>query len=80
MKSNRKQKVQGTLRIEFNDIFELELRSKRERKETNSRDDFDTFLVVEDLRSDKVAIASLDAPFWKEALYNEIESIIDNHT
>ena len=80
MKSNRKQKVQGTLRIEFNDIFELELRSKRERKETNSRDDFDTFLVVEDLRSDKVAITSLDATFWKEALYNEIESIIDNHT
>ena len=44
--------------------------------ETNLGDGFYTFLIDEDPRSYKEAITSLDAPFWKEAINSEIESIM----
>ena len=80
-KTNGQQQVQRNLRIESSDPCELKLRrSKRERKETNLGDDFYTFLVDDDPRSYKEAMTSSYAPLWKEALNNEIESIMHNHT
>ena len=55
-------------------------RVKQIRKETNLRDGFYTFLIDEDPRSYKEAITSPNAPFWKEAINSEIESIMYNHT
>ena len=48
--------------------------------ETNLGDGFYTFLIDEDPRSYKEAITSPNAPFWKEAINSEIESIMYNHT
>ena len=66
---------------ESDDNEEIELRrSKRVRKETDFGKDFFTFLVGDDPLTYKEAISSPDAPFWKEAINNELESILPNHT
>jgi hypothetical protein len=63
------------------DDFELEpRRSTRIRKETNLGDDFYTFLVDGDPLTYSDAISSPDGPLWKEAINNEIQSIMSNHT
>ena len=54
--------------------------SEREMKDANLGYDFYTFLVDDNPRSYKEAITSPDAPFWKEAINSEIESIMHNHT
>ena len=60
---------------------EIELkRSKRARKETDFGKYFFTFLVGDDPFTYKEAISSPDAPFWKETINNELESILSNHT
>ena len=48
--------------------------------ETNLGDGLYTFLIDEDPRSYKETITSPDAPFWKEVINSEIESIMYNHT
>ncbi|KAJ9684091.1 hypothetical protein PVL29_016537 [Vitis rotundifolia] len=81
MKLNGEQEVQKTRRDKSIEPSEFETRrSKRDRKETNLGDGFYTFLIDEDPRSYKEAITSPDAPFWKEAINSEIESIMYNHT
>ncbi|KAL6334070.1 hypothetical protein AAG906_001830 [Vitis piasezkii] len=81
MKLNGKQQVQKTSRNKSIEIFEFESRrSKKDRKETNLKDGFYTFLIDEDPRSYKEVITFPDAPFWKEAINSEIESIMHNHT
>ena len=66
---------------ESDDNEEIELRrSKRVRKETDFGKDFFTFLIDDDPLTYKEAISSPDAPFWKEAINNELESILSNHT
>ena len=55
-------------------------RSKRPRIENNLGDGFFTFLVESEPTSYKEAISSLEAPFWKEAINSEIESILQNNT
>ncbi|KAL6318624.1 hypothetical protein AAG906_000702 [Vitis piasezkii] len=81
MKLNDEQQVQKTSRDESIEPSEFEpRRSKRDRKETNLRDGFYTFLIYEDPKSYKEAITSPDASFWKEAINSEIESIMCNHT
>ncbi|MCI48733.1 gag-pol polyprotein, partial [Trifolium medium] len=50
------------------------------RKETNLGDDFYTFIVDGDPLTYSEAISSPDGPFWKEAINNEIHSIVSNHT
>ena len=55
-------------------------RSKRPRIEKNLGDGFFTFLVKSEPTSYKEAMSSLEAPFWKEAINNEIESILQNNT
>ena len=81
MKPNGEQQVQKTSKDKSIEPFEFEPRkSKRDRKETNLGDGFYTFLIDEDPRSYKELITSPDAPFWKETINSEIESIMYNHT
>ena len=81
MELNGKQQVQKTNRDKSIEPSEFEpRRSKRNRKETNLGDGFYTFLIDEDPRSYKEATTFPDAPFWNEAINNEIESIMYNHT
>ena len=62
MKLNSEQQVQKTSRDKSIRLSEFEpRRSKRDRKETNLRDGFYTFLIYEDHKSYKEAITSPDA-------------------
>ncbi|PNX71449.1 retrotransposon-related protein, partial [Trifolium pratense] len=63
-----------------NDFEREPRRSTRVRKETNLGDDFYIFLVDGDPLTYSEAISSPDGPFWKEAIDNEIHSIMSNHT
>ena len=54
-------------------------RSKRKRVATNFGDDY-VFLAENDPQSYEEAMTSFDAPFWREAINNEINSIMSNHT
>ena len=51
-------------------------RSKRTRVEKNFGEDFFTFLIEDSPTSFEDAMKSLDAPFWKEAINNEMKSIV----
>ena len=55
-------------------------RSKRTRTFTSSGEDFFTYLVEGDPNSFKKVIDSSKSPFWKEAIDNEIKSIMENNT
>jgi hypothetical protein len=55
-------------------------RSKRGRIQKDYGEDFFTFLVEGDPSSYKEAMNSSESPFWKEAVDNEIKSILENHT
>ncbi|KAL6321767.1 hypothetical protein AAG906_035285 [Vitis piasezkii] len=62
MKLSGEQQVQKTIRDESIEPSEPELRSKRDRKDTNLGDGFYTFLIDEDLRTYKEVVTSSDAP------------------
>ena len=64
---------------EINSDEELR-RSKRTRKEFNFGNDFCTYLVDNDPLTFSEVISSSDAKFWKEAINNEINSILNNKT
>ncbi|KAJ0041960.1 hypothetical protein Pint_17978 [Pistacia integerrima] len=55
-------------------------RSKRVRKAKSFGDDYYVFLVKNDPQTYEEAMTSRDASLWKEAVNNEIESIMSNHT
>jgi hypothetical protein len=55
-------------------------RSKRQRTEKSFSDDFIVYLVDDTPKTLVEAYASLDAERWKEAIHNEIESILTNET
>lgn len=55
-------------------------RSKRPRKEKNFGDGFYMFLLEGEPTTFKEAMSSVDAPFWKEVVNSEVESIMQNHT
>ncbi|KAL6180044.1 hypothetical protein ACLB2K_046713 [Fragaria x ananassa] len=55
-------------------------RSKRMRKEKNFGEDFVVFHIKGDPATYKEAMASSDAPFCKETINSEVESILQNHT
>ena len=55
-------------------------RSKRTRVEKSYGPDFLTYLLENEPRNFKEAMSSSDASLWKEAVNNEIESILQNHT
>lgn len=55
-------------------------RSKRVRIEIFFGDEFFTFLTEDEPSTYIEAMSSSDAPFWKEAINSEIESILQNNT
>ena len=42
--------------------------------------DFPTYLLEDEPQSFKEAMSSPEAPYWKEAINDEVESILQNHT
>ena len=61
------------------DVQEIR-RSKRARKEKDYGNDFLAYVVEDEPVSYYDAIKFVDAPFWLEAINNELESIMSNHT
>ena len=55
-------------------------RSKRQRNSTSFGPDFLTYMLENELQTFKEAVTSPEAPFWKEAINSEVESILSNHT
>ena len=60
---------------------EVELRrSKRAKTSKSFGPNFLTYMLKDEPQSFKEAISTPEAPFWKEAVNSEIESILQNHT
>ena len=55
-------------------------RSKRTRTSKSFDPDFLTYLLEDEPQSFKEAMSSPEAPYWKEATNDEVESILKNHT
>ena len=55
-------------------------KSKRQRKEVSFGDDFYTYLIENEPSSYFESISSPDALLWKEAIKNELDSILKNQT
>ena len=55
-------------------------RSKRTRTSKSFGPDFLTYLLEDEPQSFKEAMLSPEAPYWKEAINDEVESILHNHT
>ncbi|KAK4400061.1 Retrovirus-related Pol polyprotein from transposon TNT 1-94 [Sesamum angolense] len=55
-------------------------RSKRAKRAKTFGPNFLTYLLENEPRTINEALSSPEAPFWKEAINNEIESIMQNHT
>ena len=54
--------------------------SKRTRISKSFGPDFLTYLLEDEPQSFKEAMSSPEAPYWKEAINDEVESILQNHT
>ena len=61
------------------DVQEIR-RSKRAKKENDYGNDFLAYVIEDEPVSYYDAIKSIDAHFWLEAINNELESIMSNHT
>ena len=60
---------------------EVELRrSKRAKTSKSFGSEFLTYMLEDEPQSFKEAISTPKAPFWKEVVNSEIESILQNHT
>ena len=55
-------------------------RSKRAKKATSFGPDFLTYMVEDEPQTFGEAMASSDAPYWKEAINSEMKSIMQNQT
>ncbi|KAL3509161.1 hypothetical protein ACH5RR_028562, partial [Cinchona calisaya] len=72
------QEIQDSEEYDNEGVQELR-RSKRARVETNFGPDFIIALIIEEYPNTyKEVMNSIDANFWKDAVKNEIESIIYN--
>ena len=54
--------------------------SKRAKTSKSFGLNFLTYMLEDESQSFKEAISTPEAPFWKEAVNSEIESILQNHT
>ena len=54
--------------------------SKRTRTPKSFGPDFLTYLLEDEPQSFKEAMSSPEVPYWKEAINDEVESILQNHT
>ena len=71
----------STSHLQNQENFEMEpTRSKRTRVEKDFGPDYYVFNIEENPQNLKEALTSLDAIFWKEAVNDEIESLISNRT
>jgi hypothetical protein len=75
-----KEKLLHEPSIASNEIVDDVQESKRARKEKNIGIDFIAYIVDNDPTCYDEAIKSIDAPFWLEAINNELDSIMSNHT
>ena len=55
-------------------------RNKRAKMSKSFGPEFLTYMLEDEPQSFKEAISTPKAPFWKEAVNSEIESILQNHT
>ena len=55
-------------------------RGSRIKKPKNFGPDFISFMTIGEPQTYKEAMTSPEAPFWKEAINSEVESILKNHT
>ncbi|XP_075504626.1 uncharacterized protein LOC142542066 [Primulina tabacum] len=55
-------------------------RNKRAKTAMTFGPDFLTYMLENEPRTASEALSSPEAPFWKETMNNEIESILQNHT
>ncbi|KAL1214091.1 Retrovirus-related Pol polyprotein from transposon TNT 1-94 [Cardamine amara subsp. amara] len=70
-----------TSTLEVEDVVDEPRRSKRARKEKSFGDDFMmVFLTENEPRTYSEAMSIPDAPYWKEAVNSEIDSILQHHT
>jgi hypothetical protein len=65
---------------EENDSTEPPRRSKRQRVEKSFGDDFTVYLMDDTPKTLSEAYASIDVECWKEAVHNEMESLMSNET
>lgn len=63
-----------------NEIINEPRRSKRERISKSFGPEFISFILEDEPRSVKEAMATPEAPYWQEAIDSEIQSILSNHT
>ena len=63
------------------EMNEVEPRCRKRAKTSKSfGPNFLTYMLEDEPQSFKEAISTSEAPFWKEAINSEIESILQNHT
>ena len=71
----------STSHLQNQENFEMEpRRSKRARVEKDFGPDYYVFNIVENPQNLKKALISLDAIFWKEAVNDDMKSLISNRT
>ena len=61
-------------------MMNLDAHSKRTRTSKSFGPDFLMYLLEDEPQSFKEAMSSPKAPYWKEAINDEVESILQNHT
>jgi predicted component of type VI protein secretion system len=62
------------------DDSETSKMTKRQRTTKSIGDEFVVYLVDDTPRTNEEAYLSLDADYWKEAIKNEMDSIMSNRT
>ena len=78
---NKEKELHDSIEISTDFVDDVqEIRSKQARKEKDYGNDFLAYVVEAEPVSYYDAIKSVDAPFWLEAINNELESIMSNHT
>ena len=71
----------STSHLQNQENFEMEpRRSKRARVEKDFGPDYYVFNIVENPQNLKKDLISLDAIFWKEAVNDDMKSLISNRT
>ena len=68
----------STSRVQSQDLEPR--KSKRAKIAKDFGPDFLTFLNEEERQTYKAALESSEAPYWKEAIQSEMESIMQNNT
>ncbi|XP_075473366.1 uncharacterized protein LOC142504375 [Primulina tabacum] len=66
--------------IDSKEINEEPRSGKRARVEKSFGPEFLTYMLDDEPRTIQEALSNPEAPFWKEAINDEIDSIMDNHT